>query len=122
MTVYAERLDDAVHYLRLHGLPRYAELETALDGALAAGARWLVVDLTGARLEGVGEALLAAAGQELRSRRGELILVCASSAVADRISRRDVERRPALAASVDQALMILELLRPSTAIRRPSVV
>jgi hypothetical protein len=39
--------------------------------------------------------------------------------VADRISRYDVAHRPALAANVDQALMILKLLRPSTQIRRP---
>jgi hypothetical protein len=122
MSVYVERLDDAVHYLGVRGLPGDGELETAIDGALAAGARWLIVDLSQARLQGVGEALLAAAGNALRARRGELILVSASPAVADRVSRYDVARRPALAETVDQALMTLELLRPRTPIKRPSPV
>jgi hypothetical protein len=122
MAVYAERLDDVVHYLAVRGLPADGELEAAIDGALAARARWLIVNLEGARLEGVGEALLAAAGHVLRARRGELILVSSSTAVADRVSRYEVGNRPALAATVDQALIIMEMLRPKAAIQRPSPV
>jgi hypothetical protein len=122
MSVYTEQLDDAVHYLRIRGMPASGELKAAIDEALAAGARWIVVDVLTARLQGVAEMLLADAGEELRARRGELVLVSGSRVVADRLSRHDVEHRPALAASVDQALMILELLRPAAAIRRPSPV
>jgi hypothetical protein len=77
------------------------------------------VDVERAALTPAAEAPLASAGQALRDRKGELILVSTATAVADRISRYDVAHRPALAANVDQALMILKLLRPSTQIRRP---
>jgi hypothetical protein len=119
MSVHAQRLDDVVHYVEVRGAPAGGELERAVGEALAAGARWLIVDVERAALTAAAEAPLAAAGQQLRGRKGELILVSTATAVADRISRYDVANRPALAASVDQALMILKLLRPSTQIRRP---
>ena len=119
MSVHAQRLDDVVHFLEVRGTPAGGELERLIDAALEVGCRWLIVDLERAHLSPAIEIPLAAAGQLLRERRGELILVSASPAVADRVSARDVANRPALAANVDQALMILKLLRPKTAIRRP---
>ena len=119
MSVHAQRLDDVVHFLEVRGTPAAGELERMIDAALTVGCRWLIVDLARAELSPAIELPLAAAGQELRERRGELILVSASAAVADRVSARDVANRPALAADVDQALMILQLMRPKAAIRRP---
>jgi hypothetical protein len=119
MSVHAQRLDDVVHYLEVRGTPAAGELERLVDAALTVGARWLIVDLERADLAALAEAPLAAAGHELRSRRGELILVSTAPAIADRVSRYEVANRPALAANVDQALMILKLLRPRTEIRRP---
>jgi hypothetical protein len=119
VSVHAQRLDDVVHYLEIRGDPAAGELERLIDAALAVGCRWLVVDLERARLSPAVEMPLAAAGHLLRQRRGELILVSASPAVADRVSAHDVANRPALAADIDQALMILKLLRPKTAIKRP---
>jgi len=119
MSVHAQRLDDVVHFVEVRGEPAGGELERAVGDALGAGARWLIVDVERAALTPAAEAPLAAAGQQLRERNGELILVSTATAVADRISRYDIARRPALAANVDQALMILKLLRPSTQIRRP---
>jgi hypothetical protein len=119
MSVHAQRLDDVVHYLEIRGAPAAGELERLVDAALTVGCRWLIVDLERAQLSPLIEAPLAAAGLALRERRGELILVSASPAVADRVSAHDVANRPALAADVDQALMILQLLRPKAAIRRP---
>ena len=119
MSVHAQRLDDVVHYVEVRGEPARGELERAVGDALGAGARWLIVDVERAALTPAAEAPLAAAGQQLRERNGELILVSTATAVADRISRYDIAKRPALAANVDQALMILKLLRPSTQIRRP---
>jgi hypothetical protein len=119
MSIHAQRLDDVVHYLEIRGAPAAGELERLVAAALAAGARWLIVDLERADLSAAIEEPLAAAGRALLGRRGELILVSASPAVADRVSHYEVANRPALAATVDQALMILKLLRPRTEIRRP---
>jgi hypothetical protein len=119
MSVHAQRLDDVVHFLEIRGAPAAGELERLIDAALTVGCRWLIVDLARADLSPAIELPLAAAGQALRERRGELILVSASAAVADRVSARDVANRPALAADIDHALMILQLLRPKAAIRRP---
>ena len=55
----------------------------------------------------------------LRARRGELIVAGAPPAVAQRLATYDVAHRPAVAANVDQAVMILKMLRPKTDIRRP---
>jgi hypothetical protein len=119
VSVHAQRLDDVVHFLEIRGAPAAGELERLIDAALTVGCRWLIVDLERAQLSPAVEVPLAAAGHLLRERRGELILVSASPAVADRVSARDVAHRPALAADIDQALMILQLLRPKAAIRRP---
>jgi hypothetical protein len=119
MSVHAQRLDDVVHYLEVRRTPAAGELEQIVDAALEAGARWLIVDLERADLGALAETPLAAAGTELRARRGELILVSASPAVADRVAAYEVANRPALAANIDQALMILKLLRPKTEIKRP---
>jgi hypothetical protein len=119
MSVHTQRLDDVVHYLEVRGAPAAGELERLIDAALTVGARWLIVDLERADLSALAETPLADAGHELRGRRGELILVSTSPAIADRVSRYEVANRPALAANVDQALMILKLLRPKTEIRRP---
>jgi hypothetical protein len=119
VSVHAQRLDDVVHYLEVRGAPAAGELERLIDAALTIGCRWLIVDLERAQLCPEIEIPLAAAGHLLRERRGELILVSAAPAVADRVSARDVANRPALAADIDQALLILKLLRPKTAIKRP---
>ena len=71
----------------------------------------------------VGDAALRAlssAVTELRSRRGELILAGAPPDVGPRLNEYEVSSRPALAANVDQAIMILKMLRPKTAVDRPT--
>jgi len=83
--------------------------------------RWLIVDLGEANP--VGDAALRAlstAVVELRSRRGELILAGAPPDVGTRLAAYEVAQRPALAANVDQAIMILKMLRPKTAVARPT--
>jgi anti-anti-sigma regulatory factor len=118
------RLDDVVHLLDVQGTLAEAatpELARRVDAALAAGVRWLIVDLAGA-VEVADAALAALAGtaQALRSRRGELIVAGAAGGVGERLQARDVAHRPAVAATVDQALMILKMLRPKTGIQRPA--
>jgi hypothetical protein len=108
-----QRLDDVVHHLELRGSPAAAELGRRIDAALAGGVRWLLVDLE--RADDVPESVLAAAVRELRSRRGELIAIRAGERFGDCATGE----RPALAANVDQALMILKMLRPKTQVRRP---
>ena len=46
-------------------------------------------------------------------------LVRFATDVVDRLASYAVGDRPAVAANVDQALMILKMLRPKTEIRRP---
>jgi hypothetical protein len=91
-----------------------------VEAALAGGVRWLILDLAEALdvPDPVLAGLVATAGQ-LRMRRGELIVAGASRSVSERLGRYDVAHRPAVAASVDQAVMILKMLRPKTDIRRP---
>jgi hypothetical protein len=64
-------------------------------------------------------AALVTAGRELRSRKGELIVAGAPADVSQRLAAYEVAHRPAQAASVDQAIMILKLLRPKTGMRPP---
>jgi hypothetical protein len=109
-----QRLDPVVHHLEVEGEPE--GLADRVGAALADGVRWLIVDLQRARLNASVEAPLAAARDELRERNGELILVSTAPAVADRVAAYDQASRPALAASVEQALMILKLLRPKTTV------
>jgi hypothetical protein len=59
-------------------------------------------------------AALVATARELRTRRGELIVAGASPDVSQRRGAYDVSVRPALASNVDQAIMILKMLRPKT--------
>jgi hypothetical protein len=112
-----QRLDPVVHYLEVRG--PVDDLAGRIDAALADGVRWLIVDLEHAQGLSAAEAPLAAAGCELRDRNGELILVSSAPAVADAVARYEQATRPAVAASVDQALTILKLLRPKTAIQAP---
>jgi anti-anti-sigma regulatory factor len=123
LAVREQRLDDVVHQMDLKGSlddGNAPELERRIDAALAGGVRWLIVDLAEANPVG-DEALnaLSNAVRELRSRRGELIVAGASDDVAGRLAAFDVAHRPALAANVDQAVMILKMLRPKTDIRHP---
>jgi hypothetical protein len=112
-----QRLDPVVHYLEVRGPAD--ELAGRLDAALADGVRWLIVDLERAQIDPAVEAPLAAAACDLRDCKGELILVSSAPEVAERVGSYEQATRPALAASVDQALTILKLLRPKTAVQAP---
>ena len=124
LAVREQRLDDVVHQMDLKGSVADAnapELERRIDAALAGGVRWLIMDLGEANP--VGDAALvslSSAVRELRSRRGELILAGAPPDVGPRLNEYPVAHRPALAANVDQAIMILKMLRPKTAVDRPT--
>jgi anti-anti-sigma regulatory factor len=123
LVVREQRLDDVVHQLDVRGTldaRTLGELARRIDAALAAGVRWLIVDIAGT-VEVAGEAVdaLVAAGRELRARKGELIVAGAHGAAARRLAALEVAHRPAQAATVDQAIMILKMLRPKTDIRRP---
>jgi hypothetical protein len=112
-----QRLDDVLHHLELRGAPAASELGRRIDAALASGVRWLMIDLE--RATAVADSVLVATARELRARRGELILVAPPGGVVEQLSRHEIPDRPAIAANVDQALMILKMLRPKTEIRRP---
>ena len=112
-----QRLDDVLHHLEIRGAPAASELGRRIDAALASGVRWLMIDLE--RAGAVPGSVLVATARELRGRRGELILVSAQPDVIDGLARYAAGDRPAVAANVDQALMILKMLRPKTEIRRP---
>jgi anti-anti-sigma regulatory factor len=123
LTVREQRLDDVVHQLDVRGTldaQTVGELARRIDAALAAGVRWLIVDIaeTVAVSDQALDALVKAA-RELRSRKGELIVAGAAGEVAQRLAGFDVAHRPAQAANVDQAVMILKMLRPKTDISRP---
>jgi anti-anti-sigma regulatory factor len=124
VAIREQRLDDVVHHLEVRGTlsaETTPELARRVDAALAAGVRWLIADLTDAS-EVAGGALdaLVTAARELRSRNGELIVAGAPAEVAERLAAYEVAHRPAMAATVDQAVMILKMLRPKTDIRRPT--
>jgi len=112
-----QRLDDVLHHLELRGAPAASELGRRIDAALASGVRWLMVDVE--RATAVPGSVLVATARELRNRRGELILVSPRAALLDGLAHYESSDRPAVAANVDQALMILKMLRPKTEIRRP---
>jgi anti-anti-sigma regulatory factor len=123
LTVSDQRLDEVVHELGVRGTldaTTMGELTRRIDAALAAGVRWLIVDIaeTTTVADAALDALIAAA-RELRTRKGELILAGAPADVAERLGRLQVADRPAQATNVDQAIMILKMLRPKTDIRRP---
>ncbi len=114
------RLDDVVHQIDVAGaLEDTGELGRRIEAALAGGVRWLILDLSEAATVSdlVLEGLVDAAGA-LRARKGELIVAGAQRHVAQRLAAYDVAHRPAVAANVDQAVMILKMLRPKTDIRR----
>ena len=118
LAVREQRLDDVVHQLEVRGTlsaETLGELARRIDTALAGGVRWLIVDLEGTT-ETADAALqaLVAAARELRSRKGELIVAGAPADVAQRLAAFEVAHRPAQAANVDQAIMILKMLRPKT--------
>jgi anti-anti-sigma regulatory factor len=123
LTVSDQRLDDVVHELDVRGTldaTTMGELTRRIDAALSAGVRWLIVDI--AEATAVADAAIDAlvrAARELRSRKGELILAGAQGDVAERLAALEVAHRPAQAANVDQAIMILKMLRPKTEINRP---
>ncbi len=123
IAVRAHRLDDVVHQLDVRGTldaSTLGELARPIDAALAGGVRWLIVDLSGA-VTVADEALraLVSAARALRSRKGELIVAGASADAAQRLSVFDVAHRPGQAATVDQAIMILKMLRPKTGVAHP---
>lgn len=114
------RLDDVVHQIDVAGaLEDISELSRRIEAALAGGVRWLILDLSEAAVVSdlVLEGIVDAAGA-LRARKGELIVAGAQRHVAQRLAAYDVAHRPAVAANVDQAVMILKMLRPKTDIRR----
>jgi anti-anti-sigma regulatory factor len=122
LAVTDQRLDDVVHELGVRGTldaTTMGELTRRIDAALAAGVRWLIVDIAEATTvaDAALDALVAAA-RELRSRKGELILAAAQGDVTERLAQLEVAHRPAQAANVDQAIMILKMLRPKTDIHR----
>ena len=123
VAIREQRLDEVVHQLEVAGTlgaENVAQVARRIDAALAGGVRWLIVDLSGA--SPVADPMLAAlvaTAQALRSRRGELIVAGAAPDVAERLGAYDVAHRPALAANVDQAIMILKMLRPKTKLQRP---
>jgi anti-anti-sigma regulatory factor len=123
LTVREQRLDDVVQQLEVRGTLDAAtvgQLAAPIDAALAGGVRWLIVDIAEA-VSVADEALgaLVAAARELRSRKGELIVAGAATDVAQRLAAVEVAHRPAQAASVDQAIMILKMLRPKTGMGSP---
>jgi anti-anti-sigma regulatory factor len=115
------RLDDVVHQIDVSGaLNESGELRRRVESALDGGVRWLILDLSEAFdvTDPVLDALVEVAAA-LRARKGELIVAGATQSVGQRLSTYDVAHRPAVAATVDQAVMILKMLRPKTDIRRP---
>jgi anti-anti-sigma regulatory factor len=117
------RLGDVVHQLDVRGTvdaTTVGELARRIDAALAAGVRWLIVDIAGA-VTVSDEALqaLVTAGRELRARKGELIVTGGPGDTAQRLAAFDVAHRPAQLATVDQAIMVLKLLRPQSNSQRP---
>ena len=118
--VREQRLDDVVHQMDLRGTLDDAnapELARRIDAALSGGVRWLIVDL--AEADPVADPALETlvnAARELRSRRGELIVAGDTADLTPRFAAWDPNHRPAVAANAQQALMILKMLRPKTAI------
>lgn len=120
IAVREQRLDDVVHQMEIAGavsVENVAEVARRIDAALSAGVRWMIFDLASAgEIADPMLAALVATARELRTRRGELIVAGASADVSQRLGAYDVSVRPALASNVDQAVMILKMLRPKTKI------
>ena len=117
------RLDDVVHQIDVNGTLNDAsapELGRRLEAILNDGVRWLILDLSAAQeVTDVVLASIVNAAAALRTRKGELIVAGAPREVGERLAAFEVAHRPAQAASVDQAIMILKLLRPKTDIQVP---
>jgi len=118
------RLDDVVHQIDVSGTLSDAstpELGRRIEAVLNDGVRWLILDLSAAQEVSDGAlASIVNAAAALRTRKGELIVAGAVAPVAAKLGAYDVAHRPAVAANVDQAVMILKMLRPKTDIRRPA--
>ena len=118
VAVREQRLDDVVHQMEVSGavsVENVAEVARRIDAALSAGVRWLIFDLASAsEVSDPMLAALVATARELRTRRGELIVAGTAPDVAQRLGAYDVSVRPALASNVDQAIMILKMMRPKT--------
>jgi anti-anti-sigma regulatory factor len=118
VAVREQRLDDVVHQIEVSGglnAENVGEVARRIDAALSAGVRWLIFDVGGAtEVADPMLAALVATARELRTRRGELIVAGSAPDVAQRLGAYDVSVRPALASNVDQAIMILKMLRPKT--------
>jgi len=116
--VHEQRLDEVVHQMLVRGSltgPAVADVARRLDGALQAGVRWLILDVSGAtEVADPMLHVLVATARECRQRRGEVIVTGASADVSARLSTFDPGERPALAATVEQAVVILKMLRPKT--------
>jgi anti-anti-sigma regulatory factor len=116
--VREQRLDEVVHQLEVSGSvspENVGEVARRIDRALQAGVRWLIVDIAGA--DPVSDPMLhalVATARECRARRGEVIVTGATPEVTARLTAFDQAERPAMAASVDQAIIILKMLRPKT--------
>ena len=125
LTVREQRLDDVVHQLDVRGTldaTTLGELARPIDAALAGGVRWLIVDLSGT---------VTVADQALARARDGGARAALAQGRADRRGRErrrrrsgsslfDVAHRPAQAATVDQAIMILKMLRPKTGVTHPT--
>jgi hypothetical protein len=127
--VREQRLDDVVHLLEVRGTlgaESVAPVARRIDAALQAGVRWLIVDIAGAGVSGDEfepmVAALVATARECRTRRGELIVTGAGAEVTMRFGAYDQAERPALAATVDQAIIILKMLRPKTQLGGPAAM
>ena len=124
VAIREHRLDDVVHQVEVRGTlsaDTAPELARRIDTALSAGVRWLIVDLSGAsEVSDSALAALVATARDLRARRGELIVAGSAGGRRAAAGAWEIAYRPALAANVDQAVMILKMLRPKTEIRRPS--
>ena len=116
--VREQRLDEVVHQLEVRGSlspENVGEVARRIDGALQAGVRWLIIDIAGA--DPVSDPMLhalVATARECRTRRGEVIVTGATAEITARFTVFDQAERPAMAASVDQAIIILKMLRPKT--------
>ena len=123
IAVREQRLDDVVHQIEVAGVlsaQNVGDVARRIDAALGVGVRWLIFDLGGAtEVSDPMLAALVATARELRNRRGELIVAGSSADVAQRLGAYDVSVRPALASNVDQAIMILKMLRPKTKVEKP---
>src|SRR4029078_6756261 len=93
ISIREHRLDDVVQQVEVRGTvdaQTTPELARRIDGALAAGVRWLIADLSGAtEFSDDALAALVNAARELRARRGEMIVAGSPADVARRPRPRE---------------------------------